>query len=82
MYEESKVDDESVKETPKDATMTASSPAASHEEFGRSAKKAKIAAETEKVPVVSTQMDSETQAEIRKDEPEVEGAGCRGRLVE
>ena len=43
-YEETKVDDENLKETPKDATMTASSPAATDEELGRSAKKAKIAA--------------------------------------
>ncbi len=57
MYEETKVDEENLKETPKDATMTASGPAASDEELGISAKKAKTAAEIEKVPEVSTQMD-------------------------
>ena len=70
MYEETKVDDENLKETPKDATMTASSPAATDEELGRTVKKAKIAAEIEKVPEVSTQMDLETQTEMREDEPD------------
>ena len=70
LCEETKVDDENLKETPKDATMTASSPAATDEELGRSAKKAKIAAEIEKVPEVSTQMDLETQTEMREDEPD------------
>ena len=50
--------------------MTASSPAASDEELGRSAKKAKTAAEIEKDPEVNTQMDLETQTEMREDEPD------------
>ena len=64
------VDDENLKESPKDATMTTSSPAATDEELGRSAKKAKTAAEIEKVPEVSTQRDLETQTEMREDEPD------------
>ena len=70
MYEETKVDDENLKETPKDATMTASSPAATDKELGRTVKKAKIAAEIEKAPEVNAQMDLETQTEMREDEPD------------